>query len=233
MWRSRFNALTFVALLLVLGGAFAGLVAGELTSQAQPTRVACVGDSITYGFGIEDREQRSYPAQLQAALGENWVVGNFGKNGATVLKQGHAPYWKAPQYQAAQKFMPNVVIIKLGTNDSRPENWPKHQSEYVADYVALIRSFQSLKSNPTIWICTSAPIYPGVATEKKHFSEAIVRDEVRPLVDVVAEQGGVEVIDLYSVLSDHAELFPDGVHPNAEGAQLIATEIAAIISKSF
>ncbi|MGD9420494.1 MAG: sulfatase-like hydrolase/transferase [Verrucomicrobiota bacterium JB025] len=194
-----------------------------------PTRVACVGDSITYGFGIEKRKALSYPAQLQGLLGDQWIVGNFGKNGATVLKKGHAPYWKAPQFRAAKKFLPDVVIIKLGTNDSRPQNWPQHKSDYVADYVDLIRGFQNLASKPTVWICTPAPVYPGAAVRKNRFSDTVIREEVIPLVHKVAEEAGVGVIDLQSALSDQA-WFSDGVHPNARGAHVIAKTVAEALS---
>ncbi|MGJ8650337.1 MAG: GDSL-type esterase/lipase family protein [Opitutaceae bacterium] len=192
-----------------------------------PIRVACVGDSITYGFGIDKRDQQSYPAQLQGLLGDQWLVGNFGKNGATVLKKGHAPYWKAPQFKAAQKFMPDVVIIKLGTNDTRPQNIGKHKSEFVADYVDLIHTFQNLESKPKVWICYSAPIY----AEHKGMTNAVLVNDVMPLVTEVARQAGVEVIDLYTALSAREELFPDGIHPNADGAGVIAKTVAPVLEK--
>lgn len=192
-----------------------------------PKRVACVGDSITYGFGLQQRGQQSYPAQLQGLLGDQWAVGNFGKNGATVLKKGHAPYWKAPQFKAAQKFMPDVVIIKLGTNDTRPQNIGKHKSEFVADYVDLIRTFQNLESKPEVWICYSVPIY----TEHKGMTNAVLVNDVIPLVTEVARQAGVEVIDLNAALSAREELFPDGIHPNADGAGVIAKTVAPVLEK--
>lgn len=190
-----------------------------------PIRVACVGDSITYGYGIKNREQQSYPAQLQKLLGDQWVVGNFGKNGATVLKKGHAPYWKAKQYQAALKFDPDIVIVKLGTNDSRPENIGTHRAEFVPDYLELIRTFQQLESKPAVWICYSAPIY----AEHKGMTDAVVKNEIIPLITEVGRQAGVEVIDLNTVLSDKKELFPDGIHPNAEGAKIMAETISQVI----
>lgn len=217
MHNFSFKKLFSVCLLLMAFCAF--VHAGD------PTRVACVGDSITYGFGLDKRDQQSYPAQLQGLLGDQWVVGNFGKNGATVLKNGHAPYWKAPQFKAAQKFMPDVVIIKLGTNDTRPQNIGKHKSEFVADYVNLIRTFQNLESKPEVWICYSVPIY----AEHKGMTNAVLVDDVIPLVAEVAIQAGVEVIDLNTALSDQGELFPDGIHPNAEGAAVIAKTVAAAL----
>ncbi len=65
-------------------------------------KVACVGDSITFGFTIENRDQNSYPAQLGRLLGKNWEVKNFGVIGATLLKKGDMPYWK----QKAWAYLP-------------------------------------------------------------------------------------------------------------------------------
>ncbi|CAA6677573.1 Unannotated [Lentimonas sp. CC4] len=190
-------------------------------------RVACVGDSITYGFGIKDRAGQSYPAQLQDLLGEHWGVGNFGKNGATVLKQGHAPYWKTSQFKAAMQFMPDLVVIQLGTNDTRPQNIGKHKSEFVADYVELIRTFQNLESKPTVWICIPVPIY----TEHKGMTDDVLTNEIIPLISEVGVQAGVNIINLNTALSDKKALFPDGVHPNAQGAGQIAKTIATTITK--
>lgn len=85
-------------------------------------RIACVGDSITYGAGIEERAKNSYPAQLQNLLGDRYQVENFGVSGRTLLKQGDKPYWDEPAYQNALKLKPDMVIIKLGTNDVKPLN---------------------------------------------------------------------------------------------------------------
>ena len=84
---SRMNK--FILTLLLSGiTAFVGIC------QTNPIKVACIGDSVTYGSGIEDRDNNSYPAQLQKMLGDEYVVGNFGKPGATLLVKGHRPYFK-------------------------------------------------------------------------------------------------------------------------------------------
>src|ERR1043165_8271897 len=79
-----------------------------------PIRVACVGDSITYGYGIKDREHDSYPAQLGSLLGKKWEVQNFGVNGATALKKGTRSYSEQKSFQDALLFKPDVVVIQLG-----------------------------------------------------------------------------------------------------------------------
>jgi len=193
-------------------------------AREAPKRIACVGDSITYGAAIKDRVKNCYPAQLGRILGEKFEVRNFGVNGATLLKKGDKPYWKLKAYANARDFQPEVVVIKLGTNDSKPHNW-KHKEEYVADYVALIESFQKLESKPTVWVCYPVPAYPG----RWGITDKVMKEEVMPRVDEVAKKTGCKVIDLYSALSDKKEMFPDLVHPNAKGATLIAEAVSSAI----
>lgn len=111
-----------------------------LTSvQAKRTvKIACVGNSITYGAGIANREKNSYPAQLQYYLGENYEIRNFGQNGTTVLTQGDHPYVQTKVYKDSKEFLPDIVLIKLGTNDTKPQNW-KYKEQFAKDYQALNR----------------------------------------------------------------------------------------------
>src|SRR4051794_25700025 len=184
-------------------------------------RVACVGDSITYGAVIADREHNSYPAQLQKLLGDGYQVRNFGVSGATLLKNGDKPYWKEKAFDEAKEFKPKVVIIKLGTNDSKPQNW-SHKDEFLADAKDLIAAFAALESKPTIYVCRPVPAFPG----NFGISDQVIHEEVIPLLDEAAKAKDAKVIDLYKALSEHAKLFPDKVHPDAEGAKLMAEAIA-------
>ncbi|MDH3581506.1 MAG: GDSL-type esterase/lipase family protein, partial [Hyphomicrobiales bacterium] len=202
------------------------LAQGLKTADAAKIKVACVGDSITFGAGIQDRENNSYPAQLDHMLGENWVVKNFGVSGRTLLKRGDAPYIKTPQYQAALAFKPDVVVIKLGTNDSKPQNW-RHKNGFIGDYLQLINSFRKLDSKPVVWICNPVPVFP----EQWGIKDSIVRDEILPRIQYIARKAGVPVIDLYAPLKDHPEFFPDKVHPNAAGATAMAKLIAAQLAR--
>lgn len=188
-------------------------------------RVACIGDSITYGSGIKFRSRDSYPAQLGRMLGEKWQVRNFGIGGATMLKNGDKPYWQQQALGDALAYNPHVVIIKLGTNDTKPQNW-KFKSEFVGDYVDMIEKFADLHTDPRIWICEPVPAYP----ERWGISDLRIRDEVIPLVEKVGRKCDLPVIDLYEPLSGKSELFPDQIHPNAEGAYLMAKEIYAALT---
>src|SRR4051794_25029443 len=115
-----------VAFLLIALFSAASLAQEPPTSRPT-TKLACVGDSITFGAGIQDRDHDSYPAQLGRMLGEAWDVRNFGVSGATMLKKGDKPYDKQKAYRDALAFKPDVVVIMLGTNDSKPQNWDKHK----------------------------------------------------------------------------------------------------------
>ena len=145
---------------LCLYAAIAGSVAvGVNAADTAKIKVACIGDSITFGAGIKDRDHNSYPAQLGKLLGEGWEVRNFGVNGHTLLKKGDHPYVNSGQYKAALAFQPDVVIIKLGTNDSKPNNW-RQKNAFIGDYLRMIDSFRKLESQPVVWLCKAVPVFP-------------------------------------------------------------------------
>ncbi len=185
---------------------------------SKPIRVACVGDSITQGVGAEPG--KAYPSQLQALLGDDWLVKNFGVSGRTLLRQGDHPYWNEVAFQQAQAFDPNVVIIMLGTNDSKPYNWA-HVDEFAKDYKDLVATFQALKSKPRIYVCRPCPV-PGEGNFG--ISEKNVLLEI-PMIDALASEQGLGVIDMHAALEKRPELLPDRVHPNTEGAGIMAQTV--------
>lgn len=205
--------------LLILVGVF--LFSLSVFSQI---KVACIGNSITYGSGIQDREVNSYPAQLQKMMEQEWEVKNYGVSGATLLKHGDKPYWKQKAYEEAKAYNPDVVIIKLGTNDTKPQNW-KFKDEYISDYNAMINEFKALPSKPFVMICYPVPAY----SEHWGIRDSIIKVDLIPMIKKISEQNHVELIDLYKPLSNHADWFPDKIHPNREGAR----KMAEVISKKL
>lgn len=180
-----------------------------------PVRVACIGDSITQGVGAQGG--KSYPSQLQAMLGASWQVGNFGVSGRTLLKKGDHPYWKEGAYQKSLEFKPDVVIIMLGTNDTKGQNW-KHEAEFVADYTELVKSYQALESKPRVYACRPCPV-PGQGNFG--INEAGVKEIIKRL-DPLAAEMKLGVIDMHAALADKPQFLPDRVHPNTEGAAEMA-----------
>jgi len=191
------------------------------------TKIACVGDSITYGAKIEDRQKNSYPSQLKQFLGQEYEVKNFGLNSSTVLTKGNKPYVKSQQYKNALKFDPDIVIIKLGTNDSKPINW-KYSNEFISNYTRLITSFQKSENKPKIYICYPVKAY---ATDRP-ISDKTITSEVIPMINEIAQKTGVEIINLNEVLNNKKYYDDDLIHPNAEGARLMAKTISKALKRN-
>ncbi len=195
-------------------------------ADSRPIRVACVGDSITFGAGVEMREKNNYPKVLGELLGAGYETRNFGKSGATLLKQGDLPYWKTKEFEGATEYNPEIVVIKLGTNDSKPQNWDKHKAEFEADARALIAHFQALPSKPKVYVCLPVPVYET----KWGINEPVVKGEVIPILQKVAKELKLPTVDLYRALSGKPEMFPDKIHPNAAGARVIASMVAQTLA---
>ena len=211
-WRLRGLSLAVVLL----------FVAGNATVADDRIRVACVGDSITYGAGVEDRGNNNYPKVLGRLLGESYDVRNFGVSGATLLKKGDLPWWNLDVFKKATEFNPSIVVIKLGTNDSKPQNW-RHKEEFAGDLRALADHFRKLPAGPTVYLCRPVPVY----RDRWGIREGIVWREVIPVIDEVAAVEALSVIDLHTALRGVPEYFPDGVHPNRLGADRLARAVYA------
>jgi len=155
-----------------------------LHSQTKPlTRIACIGNSITYGAYIKNRIKNSYPAQLGQMLGEAYMVRNYGHNGRTMLMKGDLPYMNEEQFFDAIDWNPDIVIIKLGSNDAKSKNW-KYASEFESDYQKMINAFDTLSSHPKIYLATTVPVFKeGIGINAR-----VVREEVIPLIKKIAKK---------------------------------------------
>jgi acyl-CoA thioesterase I len=204
---------------------------------SESIRVACVGDSIT--------QSSAYPYELWKMLGRSgpfvignhtlppdednltpnsntsYSIGNFGVGGTLVTLKSESPYMNSSAFPLALEFQPDLVFIMLGTNDAQPSVHGFNTS-FVSDYKTLISAFQALASKPKIWIVLPPPIFDsqGGKTSPEYLAQTLI-----PLIRQTANETGLPIIDAYSVLINHPEYFPDGVHPNAVGAKLIANEV--------
>ncbi len=203
----------------------------SIAQNSEKIKVACVGNSVTFGYGIENRDVNSYPAELQKMLGNKYEVENFGKSGATLLVKGHRPYIQEKEFREALRFSPQIVIIHLGLNDTDPRDWPNYRDDFVKDYSALIDSFRHLPSEPTVWICKMTPIF----SDHPRFKSG-TRDwfwQIQQKIEVVANGSNTELIDLHTSLYSRPDLFADNLHPNAEGAKIIAKTVYARLTGDF
>jgi acyl-CoA thioesterase-1 len=210
-----------VAVVVVLASGVLPRRAPESAGRVTGGRVAAVGDSITFGEGVDPdrREEESYPGQLQGLLGSDYQVLNFGYIGATVQDGGDSPYKETDAYAASLRSDPAVVIVMLGANDAKPQNWDA--GTYESQLEELIALYRLLPTQPAVYVAT-----PPVAFENAaKIQPKVIAEEIVPIVREVGERTGTPVINVYSATRDHPEYFPDGVHPNREGASVIAATV--------
>ena len=182
-------------------------------------RVACIGNSITFGAGIKNRSRDSYPSVLARMLGDSYWVKNFGVSARTMLNKGDHPYMNA------LAFNPNIVVIKLGTNDSKSFNW-KYKADFMKDAQNMINAFKGLPSQPKIYLC-----YPSKAyLTGDGINDDIISKEIIPMIKKLAKKNDLSVIDLHTAMDGMPELFPDRIHPNEKGAQVMAKAVYQSIS---
>ena len=210
------------------------LLALPLMAVAQEKiKVACVGNSVTYGYGHKNPAETSYPTQLQQLLGEEYEVRNFGHSGATLLNKGHRPYTSLPEYKAALEFAPDIVVIHLGLNDTDPRNWPNYRDEFFGDYTGIIDSFRKAHpdGNPKIIVCRMTPIFHW----HRRFKSG-TRDwywQIQEKIEEIAQHENLELVDLSRYLYSRPDLMPDALHPDVEGAAIIAKQVYSAITDNF
>ena len=204
---------------------------GDLETQ-RLIKVACIGNSVTYGYGHENPDSTSYPSQLAEMLGDDYKVGNFGKSGATLLRKGHRPYNEQEEFKKALEFAPDIAIIHLGLNDTDPRNWKYYKREFISDYVTLIEAFEKVNPDVEIYICRMTPIFHWHHRFKKG-----TRDwywEIQSTIENIAYNiAEVKLIDLQETLYHRPDLMSDALHPNPEGAKLIAQRVYSAITGDF
>jgi lysophospholipase L1-like esterase len=217
----------FIDGLLARACALAALAATALSAQvAKPLKWACIGNSITQGYTVA--ETVAYPAKLAKLLGPGFTIENDGVSGTTLLKAGDNSYWKNGKLTNVFAYKPDIITIKLGTNDSKPINWDAHKGEFERDYLALIDTLSAMPQKPRILLCLPAPAFTDL-TGNADIRGSIVKNEIIPAIKRVAQARSLAVIDLNTPFQNLENLFPDKIHPNAVGHD----SIAAFIFRAF
>lgn len=192
-------------------------------STESKIKVACVGDSITQGVGLTE----TYPMVLQNELGDKFVVENFGVSGTSALKSSKIPYVNKPQYADSLAFDADIVCIMFGTNDIKDENWPEGKDNFKADYKAIIDSYKEVNPDVKVYIGVPPAILKlNVYGER---NPEILENEGIPKIKELAEEIGATQIDFFTLFEGHESLFPDFLHPNDEGAAMMAKAFAEVI----
>ena len=217
------------------------------TPKPDAIRVACIGNSITDGSGIDMAEQYGYPAELQKMLGKDYWVKNFGVSARTMLNKGDYPYMNEMAWRDALAFKPDVVIIKLGTNDSKPMNWA-HGDEFRQDLEQMLTTINpnlassakkgkkgkkaspqqgKAEGSPRIFLCTPIPAFKSTWG----INDSVIVNGIIPIQQEVAKKYGAQIIDLHTLFAnDGNKVLPDGIHPDDKGAHRMAEIIAGEIA---
>lgn len=225
--------LAMLLLLVLHMNGFSGLHNHREPSENQ-IKVACVGDSITYGHGIGNWTKNNYPAQLQDMLGEEYHVENFGHSGRTVSDNGDKPYSESKQYELSLEYDADIIVFMLGTNDSKPQNWTDSDT-FISEYKKMLDAYKENNPDVRIILCTPArAFFSGNKSEGKTNFDIQPNniEQLKKWISVFALTEQYECIDIYDVTAGHSEWFEkDNVHPNAEGAKAIATAVYERIIK--
>lgn len=205
--------------------AVAAIAFSSHTVSADPIKVACIGDSITFGAGVKDRAENAYPAQLQNLLGSTYKVSNCGTSG--IQMRNYLKRWQ----DKITVIQPDIVTIKLGTNDThyrdfkKPDNKKIFDTKYRDATLELLEFLTGLKSKPKIYLCYPIPFFKSKDKEK-----SIVEDII-PALAAIAKEKDLPTIDLHKALEGKGNLVPDGVHPGAEGQTILAKTVAAALKE--
>ncbi len=212
---------------------FSDAVSPEVPTEI--TRVACVGDSITAGG--------YWKTNLMGRLNDEYEVLGFGVSGSTGLKtgidSGFAPdgspygYVTHDAYTQSLAANPDIVVIMLGTNDTKPVNsdriYADGGAQFKADMIAMVESYQALATDPKIYIALPCTIYRD-RNSGSGINDGDLVDLIIPLLLEVAEATGSSVIDVHTATQNSSAHFSDGVHPSDDtGRGLIATAVADAI----
>ncbi len=182
-------------------------------------KIACIGDSLTYGHGSKTT---SYPKAMQQLLGSEYEIRNFGVNGACI--SGDLPYNTLSVYQTSAAFQPDTVVIMLGTNDAKSYNW--NETAFRDGFAALIAYYQNLGSEPNVYVVTS----PRIDSNTDWLDYEVLQNTIVALQKEMAKRYGCAVIDMNAATADAPKpYYNDGVHFTDEGYRFIAETIANAI----
>ena len=194
-------------------------------------KVACVGNSITDGAGIDMAELKGYPATLSRLMGAGYAVKNFGVSGRTMANSGDRPYQNEPAWHQCLEWQPDVVVIKLGTNDSKTRNWEgKAENDLIPSLQVMMDSLNALPKKPRVVLCTPIAAFQTEWTIR----DSVIVNHLIPQLADYAKKNNIELLDLHTPFVNADKegwMTNDLIHPNAKGASKMAELIAEQLRK--
>ena len=198
-----------------------------------PIKIACIGNSITAGYGLSDRTIESYPAVLQRMLGDVYDVRNYGVSGTTVLRNSPAAYANMEEWVEALEFGADIVSVELGGTDLIPGNINCNESRFSSDYDYLIESIRAFSPKVSLYLTSLTPIDVDFSAGPGYLP--FWHNRIQELITEIARSHNATRIDIFTPLEmgmkEGVRLFPDGIHPNKTGATMIAQSVYESIIK--
>ena len=206
-------------------------------SQHSKLKIACIGNSITFGARVDNPSADSYPAVLSKTLKSkgysNYEVLNFGIGGATMLRYGKPNLWRL--LDSIKMYKPDIMLIKAGTNETVSEplfNW-EQMKDFEADYNLFIDSVKKMIPNCVIILCSPLDMVINTPElSKDRFDNLTLRRpriwELRTRVSKIAAAAGLHFLDLTPSFTNKPEYITikDGVHPNLKGYDFLGRYVA-------
>ncbi|MEN9445054.1 MAG: hypothetical protein RIS47_1945 [Bacteroidota bacterium] len=209
----KFNDLVFWGLLLLV------------LSACSPRiyKIACIGDSITEGSGLAVQSKTAFPVVLDSILGPKFTVLNCGRSATTMQKNGNFPFWISKEFSNTFAFRPDIIVIKLGTNDTKLQNW--NPQNFELDYQSMIDTLATISTHPKIFMCLPVPVFKT----NWGINDSTLTNGVIPILERLAKKNKLQLIDLYQPMTIEIVNFPDFIHPNEIAVKKMAKLIAAAI----
>ncbi len=192
-------------------------IPNSMVTAGNILKLACLGDSITYGYGLINRDN-CYPSILERSLPSGWEVRNYGVNGACAQPGKDDSYDKTGMIDRILEWNPDIVLFMLGSNDSKTEIWVD-STAYIDACRSLIEQIRT--RDQIIVLMTPPPAglnFFGIRNE-------IITDQIYPALKSFAETNHFPLLDFTDQMKNRPYLYIDNVHPNKYGYTVISDMI--------
>ncbi len=193
----------------------------ESSGTGSPQKIACVGDSLTYGFGLVQREKYSYPSQLEKRLSSDYEIRNFGINGACATP-GNRDFYLNNNVKEIVDWNPDILLVMLGSNDSKESVWISEEL-YLSGLVGIIEAVRGC--NTSVVLVTPPPCRPN----PYGIRDSVIREKILPSLEILSAREGYPLIDVYSALDKSQNLFIDNIHLSRKGYARLSDRLAAYL----
>lgn len=178
----------------------------EYTPAKKKEKVLWLGDSITQGYGPL-RSAHTYVSVANRLLGYD------------IINQGIGGYiYDKKVLRKMEGYMPEKIIVALGTNQYRDENAVKSVEEYYETLVGIY--------GDTPILCIT-PIWRGDAPD----AEEVLGNYGKAIRKVCEKYPNIKVIDGYTLVPHLSEYYLDNLHPNVLGAEIYGRNLVLAIEK--